>query len=165
MRAPYVICLLLLSPGAAWPQADPQAVPLVSGYVTRAASGSDFDVDGIRILCGPSTAITMQPEEVGYDGCLQTTPIVGQPMDVYGSDKKKLHAVEANVIEVKRVHHDNISGFAVIDAGPISSNPIAGAVKIRADGYRMLMTPRTRSKYEAPLRGAEDVMTNVWIEV
>lgn len=34
--------------------------PMVQGYVTRVASASDFDVNGMRIYCGPDTQTIQQ---------------------------------------------------------------------------------------------------------
>jgi hypothetical protein len=90
--------------------------------------------------------------------------MLGQSVDVYGSRKKKENAIAADWIDLKPVRHHDVSGSALIDARPVTSQQVSGAIEIRADGYRMLFTPHTRAKFEGPLRGPQDIMTNVWVK-
>lgn len=162
MRALFVFCPFLLC-CSAWAQSYQPVTPILSGYITRVASASDFDVDGTHVLCGPNTSIKAPSGDVYYAGCFETPPRLGQPVDVYGHRKKKLHAVAADRIDVKRVRHDDISGYAVIDA-VAGGTSAAGELWFRADGYRMVLTPQTAATFSAPLTGIRDVMTNVWVE-
>jgi hypothetical protein len=50
MRALASLILLCLTTTAFTQDRSPD--PILTGYVTRAASSSDFDVNGIHILCG-----------------------------------------------------------------------------------------------------------------
>ncbi len=159
MRGLVGLSLLLFS-CLVWSQTYPRPSPTISGHVTRVASACDFDINGIRILCDPKT---LWPDAGIIDqGCPPTPLVLGQSMDVYG--KKKNNMIAAERVDVKPVHHGDVSGFAVIDAGPLPNPPISGALEIRADGYRMLLTSRSRLKFDAPLRGTQDAMTNVWIK-
>ncbi len=157
MRALTALCVLcLLLPPAAWSLYDPD----LSGYVTRVASPTDFYVRDVHVLCGPGTRVN----DASSSGCTAKAPVVGQTADVWGRWNKKLGAIEARRIEFQAIHRDDVAGYAVIDATPGPSEVVAGAVEIRADGYRMLLTPQTTVAFTAPLRGLGDVMSNLWVE-
>ena len=159
MRALAVFFLLCFSVSVFSQQSQS---PILSGYVTRAASGSDFDVNGIRVLCGAETRIESPAGDSYYGGCFEKTPIIGLGVDVYGQRKKKLNAVAAERIDVKRIAHEEIAGMAVIDGVLEAQAP--GAVRVRADGYPILITAQTAVTIEAPLQSLSDVMPNVWME-
>jgi hypothetical protein len=161
MRATHALFLLCLA-ATAFPQDEP-TTPVLSGYVTRAASGSDFDVNGIRILCGPDTHTELPAGDAYTPGCPQNPPFLGQMVDVYGHSKKKLNAIVADRLDVKPLPHAEISGYAVIDAVTEATN-LSGAIQIRADGYPILISPSTAVAFDPPLRSIADVMTNVWVE-
>ena len=162
MRALTALLLLCLTAAAYSQEAQP--APILSAHVTRAASGSDFDVDGAHILCGPATQVEHPNENTYGLGCPDHPLSLGQSVNVYGHWKKKLNAIAADRLDVKPLPHDDISGFAVIDAvAPIdSSSP--GSVQIRADGYPILITAHTAMTFSPPLQSRADIMTNVWVE-
>lgn len=162
MRALFAFCPFLLC-CSAWAQSYQPVTPILSGYITRVASASDFDVNGTHVLCGPDTSVEGPSGGSYYAGCFETPPRLGQPVDVYGHTKKKLHAVAADRIDVKRIHHDDISGYAVIDATAGAASA-TGELEFRADGYRLVLMPQTAAAFSAPLTGIRDVMTNVWVE-
>jgi hypothetical protein len=91
-------------------------------------------------------------------------PVIGQPLDVYGRWKKDHESAIADGIDIKRIRHEDVSGFAVIDATPGANSAVPGATEIRVDGYRMLITAQTRAIFKPPLRGIQDAMTNVWVQ-
>jgi hypothetical protein len=167
MRALTALCLLLFC-FPARSQSPEQPDPLIAGYVTRVASGSDFDVNGIRILCGPRTTIVMETGVPGtsltWSGCLHTPPVLGQQAQVFGRWRKKHETAAADRINLRRIERDNVSGFAVIDATAGTNTGASGPTEIRADGYRMLITTDTHETFEPPLHGPRDVGTNVWVE-
>jgi len=156
MRAIVAVCLVF-SCGSAWSQTSK---PTLSGYITRVASRTDFDINGVRVLCGSGTSVI----GVSVAGCPAKAPVVGQAADVWGHRKKTPQAIAADNIDIKPVERDDISGYAVIDAVAGPSGFVPGAVEVRADGYRMLLTPQTEVTFEVPLRGTQDVMPNVWVE-
>ena len=137
--------------------------PVLSGYATRVVSGTDFDVNGFRVQCGAETQ-NGSPATGAVLGCPQKAPAVGQRVDVYGRLNRKQQTVSAQLIDIKPISREGISGFAVIDAvsGVDASAP--GTREIRADGYRMRITPKTAVTFVAPLRSMADAMTNVWVE-
>jgi hypothetical protein len=145
-------------------------VPEIDGYVTRVASSSDFDVNGLRVLCGKDTQTKMglpkSKEFLSNQGCPQDTPLLGQPMQIYGSLKKKEHAVEATLIEAQPVISGEISGSAVIDAMSAldSSEPQSASLMVRADGYRIHIDSKTEISWSAPLNSIAAVTAGNWIE-
>lgn len=162
MRALVSLALLCLAVPA-FSQQDGQPTPALTGYVTRVASGSDFDVNGIHVLCGPDTRSELPAGDAYIAGCPQNPPVLGQMVDIYGHRKKKLNAIVADRLDIKPLAHGDISGFAVIDAVAATS-AVSGAIQIRADGYPILITPNTAVAFDAPLHSIADVMTNVWVE-
>jgi len=72
---------------------------------------------------------------------------LGEPTKIFGSLKKKDHAVEANRIEAQPVIRGEITGSAVVDALPSldSGGAQPGSLLVRADGYRILSMARLRS--------------------
>jgi len=158
MRAPGPWLLFFVA-GAAFLQAQ-QTPPLLTGYVTRSASGSDFDVNAERILCGPDTRYGLSNGDSYSAGCPERAPVPGQMVDVYGHRKKRV--IVADRLEFRPLSHGDISGFAVIDA--VLSAKAGGDIEIRADGYPMVITPKTEVQFVPPISGPADIMTNVWVE-
>jgi hypothetical protein len=162
-----LLCGLMGVPGAVSQQ---QESPVIDGYVTRVASNSDFDADGYRILCGPNTQTTIgQPqskEVLSYQGCPPDTPYLGEPMKIYGSMKKKEHAVEAERIEAQPVVRGEITGSAVIDAlrSLDSASTLLGSLLVRADGYRILISVKTAMTWNPPLNSIAGIAVGDWIE-
>lgn len=93
----------------------------------------------------------------------QDPPSLGQLVNVYGHRKKKFNAIAADRLDIKPLPHDNVSGFAVIDAIIGTSPSAPGTLEIRADGYPILISPKTAVTFNAPLNSLADVMTNVWV--
>jgi hypothetical protein len=163
MRGPGFLIVLCLST-AAYCQSSQYPTPVITGYVTRAVSGSDFDVNAIRVICGPDTRFGSSAGAFYESGCPEVAPAFGQKIDVYGHVNKKKGTVAAERLEIKPIARDDISGFAVIDAVVGTGAGAAGTAQVRADGYRILVTAGTEVSFEAPLGSMADVMTNVWIE-
>ena len=163
--------LLLLCGSAGVPGAvcQQQESPAIVGYVTRVSSNSDFDVNGYRVLCGPETQSILHtsPNETSNNaGCPQNTPYLGEPVNIYGSLKKKQLAVQATRIEAQPVLPGETTGSAVIDALPAheSAGAQPGSQTVRADGYRILITSKTTVEWTAPLNALADAKAGDWIE-
>ena len=145
-------------------------VPEIDGYVTRVKSSSDFDVNGFRVLCGKDTQTKIgQPQSKAFlsnQGCPQDTPLLGQPMQIYGTVKKKEQAVEATLIEAQPIIAGEISGSAVIDAMSAldSSGAHSDTLMVRADGYPIHIDSRTEISWSAPLNSLNGVKAGDWIE-
>lgn len=140
--------------------AEPADVPAaVNGYVTRVASPTDFDVNGVRVVCVDKTHFAEQ-RSVGLANLSGPgTLYVGEPARVYGSLNKKAHTVAAQTVVTEPAEVRPVSGRAIIDRVLSSQSEM----EVRADGYPILITAKTASSFAAPLKSMADVGTNVWI--
>jgi hypothetical protein len=61
--------------------AQNQELPSVEGYVTRVGSNSDFDVDGMHVMCGAQTQSvrhSISGKTVSNSGCPNEIPYLGR---------------------------------------------------------------------------------------
>ncbi|HEX4022321.1 MAG TPA: M48 family metalloprotease [Acidobacteriaceae bacterium] len=139
--------------------------PTLDGYVTRATSLTDFDVNGVHILCGKKAQIFS-----GFGN--ETSPAeadkklyIGESITVYGSLRNKSHTMCATKIITHQAQVQEISGFGIIDRVFSHSSDLAasGTLLIRADGYPMQINAKTASAFEPPLKSLSDVRTNLWV--
>jgi hypothetical protein len=149
--------------------AQVQEPPVIDGYVTRVASNSDFDVNGYRVLCDSETlslSYSSSGETLSTSGCPVDVPYLGEPVNIYGSLKKKKLTVRADKIEVRPAPTGVVHGSAVIDAlpsgGSESSSP--GSLLVRADGRRILIGGESALTLIPPLHALADARPGDWIE-
>jgi len=166
ITALVLLCGLTGIPGAV---SQPTPAPDLDGYVTRVASSSDFDVNGIHVFCGSRTQVfvySRHSEALGDFGCPRDMPFVGEKMRVSGEVKKKQSAVEAARIDLLPSLSGPLQGSAVIDAVPSGGTYSAppGELLVRADGYRILLGSDTRLSWIPPLHALADVKPGDWIE-
>jgi|HubBroStandDraft_5_1064220.scaffolds.fasta_scaffold21342_3 hypothetical protein len=141
--------------------------PFIEGYVTRVTSNSDFDVNGLRVLCGVETQ-TVQHLASGHDlntpGCPADAPYLGEPFIVYGA--KKRSSLRAEKIEPRPLSLGSVQGSAVIDAVPsgVPGGASSAEFLVRADGYRILLGGNIHVGWIPPLRAFADVKPGDWIE-
>jgi hypothetical protein len=151
-------------PGAVSQQQDSS---FIEGYVTRVTAGSDFDVNGFRVLCGVETQ-NVQHLAPGHDlntsGCPAYVPYLGEPFIVYGT--KKRSSLRAEKIEPRPLSLGSVQGSAVIDAVPSSGRGGASPAEflVRADGYQILLGGNIHVSWIPPLRAYADVRPGDWIE-
>lgn len=138
---------ILLAPSHNVVAQNLQDPPALDGYVTRAGTPGNFDVNGTRITCNPSSA---EP------GCQQYA--YGQHLVIYGKRDKKSHTIAADRIEAaKEAAATHITGFALIDG-------ILSPTLIRADGYAMQLTAATKQAWNPPLAATGKPAVDQWIE-
>jgi hypothetical protein len=171
---PSIISLVFLSASFSAGAQD-RRYPDLDGYITRVASASDFDVNGVRIFCNEKT-LSEEPvantepraakEIAGTQGCPSPMPYIGEPMTIYGAMKKKEHTLMATLIVASPIRPGEISGSAVIDAlpGGNSFGTHSDELLVRADGYAIRINAQTAMKWSGGLRGAVDVKAGDWIE-
>ena len=142
--------------------------PTLQGYVTRVASVSDFDVNGLNILCGQHTH-SRRPDEPRLGFFVMgpsSSPYLGQRVTIYGDKDKKLHAVKATEIVLEAPSYRVISGSAVVDALPMQemNGPQIETLLVRADGYLIRITGKTEIAWTERLHSLTDVKPGVWID-
>lgn len=141
----------------------------ISGYVSRVASGSDFDVNGIRIRCGNQTysEVVKARGALGTAACPQSTLYVGQKATVMGTFDKHDRALVVRKIDLTREPGSSgkVSGSAVISAisHSHSGSPAAGNLLVRADGYWILIPEKAFIIWDPPLHSVNDVKAGDWI--
>jgi hypothetical protein len=145
--------------------------PVLAGYVTRVVSASDFDVNGIRILCREKAGEAPDPlrnRSLQTVECPNETPRAGESFAVHYTvrDNSK-HAIYATRFEKQPTSSfGEISGSAVIDAAPMEEE--AGTqppgLTVRADGFRIRIEAKTSIEWSAPLKALADVKAGDWIK-
>jgi hypothetical protein len=168
---PHTFLLLcgLLAGSTAVPYA--QEVPVLTGYVTRAASASDFDVNSFRILCiGKAGDDSMPPHDVtvAVAKCPGEAPHLGDIFAIsYTVRDTGINAIYATRIDKQHTpSFGGASGSAVIDAMPAES-AVGGKptdFTVRADGYRIRITAKTKTDWSPPLQSLADVKAGDWIK-
>jgi len=138
------------------------------GYVTRAVSGSDFDVNGHRILCDRKTHTTVESDrgaKVSVAGCPSELPFIGEFLIIIGPVYNGSNLIHASRIESSRSPRHDIAGFAVIDAAATrdATEAQASDLIIRADGYRIRITGTTKIEWNPPLQSFDDLKAGSWV--
>lgn len=164
-RALLRACLPLLAVIAAAGQSSTDDQPLLVGFVTRAASPSDFDVQGVRIRCGDNTHTGWSSGDTYTAGCPSATPDIGEQIEVYGAKARDRFSITATKLVLHSPELEEVSSAAVIDATP-DWNPRgapSGSVLLRADGYQILIRPETRVRFTGPVQSLQQINANTWI--
>jgi hypothetical protein len=127
-------------------------------------------VNGVRILCDEKTQVLRQitaVDNISIQGCSQVPIYVGEVAIVHGSKDKNKQSIQANWIEFPLPQFaGDVSGSAVIDALPARSTLAAqqGDLLLRADGYSIQVTSKTKTAWTAPLQSLVDVKAGDWID-
>lgn len=158
-----LFCLAFLLPASSIPAQDALDRPTVSGYVTHVSSPTQFEVNGSHIVCDGSTMFGT--EEHGIKNSTTTPPrlYIGEAIKVYGTSHRKTHTVSATDVVLPVAAPGQLSGQAIISLVPSPVKPQPGTLLVRADGYRILITPKTTTKFEAPLSSLSGITANIWI--
>ena len=140
-----------------------EALPSVTGNITRSVSLSDFDVNGYHVISNPKTELhqgsfhldTIRLSASGGD------VFFGEQVALYGKINRKKHQIEATKIVFLQPAPYKLSGVAVID---LIFKPAAGnELLIRADGYVMKISSTSKVSYTTPLASLSDIKANHWI--
>lgn len=165
-RAPALTFLILLAVSAGIAQ-EIQEHPAVEGFVTRAASPSDFDVNTIRIVCDEKTSSGWSNSDTSFSGCPKKTPRLGEYVTIFGRLHKDRNTLEASrIVESLLKVGGEVKGRAVVDAPPIRNAPgyPAGTMMVRADGYWIVLPFSANITLWGSIKSVEEVNTNTWIE-
>ena len=146
-----------------------QDEPVLTGYVTRANSGSDFDVNGIHIVCSGVRRGALESAhgiKVSALGCPGDAPFIGEALIVDGARDEKANTFYATRIENQSQQLGKISGSAVIVAVPAQKSKAAqsSGFVIRADGYRIRITGKTKMEWNPPLPSLVEMCAGDWIK-
>jgi hypothetical protein len=144
--------------------ANAQEITDSVGYVTRSVSVSDFDVNGLHIICYEGTNVrdstTPNPQ---YKGCPNGPLFLGQSMRIKGALFKKEHRIEAWDIDFSKIAGEEIKGSAIIDSPPNRTNLAAGGLVVRADGYQIRIDAKTTIVWKSAQGSLAEVAAGDWI--
>lgn len=144
-----------------------QDVPTLTGYVTHVVSPTNFDVNGIHVLCNSSTMFGTESNGIISSSKTPASLYLGEAIKIFGVEHQKKHSITAaNVVTPLPQPNQQFDGTAIIDLIPRTNSPLKtnpGELLVRADGYRILITPKTHTKFEAPLTSLSSITTNIWI--
>lgn len=149
-----------------------QDAPTITGFVTRAVSASDFDVNGLRVLCNMKTRDVAKSVPKSAKGAKDATvacpgdpPYVGEGITVQYNGVINDSILYATRIERRHPPRlGEVSGSAVIDAPPESTGAQAYGLTVRADGYQIRITSETKIEWTPPLKALADVKAGEWIK-
>lgn len=157
-----VLSAISLSPAIAQSGSEPDA-PILEGYVTRAVSLSDLDVNGFHIQSQQKTVFGTTTHSDNQSIVItRSEPWLGESVSVFGKMDKRNHRIAATqiIFHLPDAHH--LSGIAVIDR--VFANGKPGEMLVRADGYRILINSSTKVNFQQPLTSLSDIKPNVWLK-
>jgi len=164
-RIPLFLLLVILSSSTLHSQQQEDQIPTVEGYVTRVVSLSDFDVNGLHVV--PSKKTTFRSENnLHQTEVVTAAPYFGQAVTVSGDVKKKTHQLLAKDVLFHTLDIAPRSGIALVDRVLTPATPGNNPLRllVRADGYVILINPKTKISFQSPLISPSDVTTNVWLQ-
>jgi hypothetical protein len=136
--------------------------PVVEGYVTRYASPSDFDVNGIHIVLAPNVTLSTEIDSDKFVLNNNAKPYLGEATKVFGKRDNKTHTVVATRVILRPALSETVSGFGIIHqvqpAGPQTADVI-----VHADGYTVLIPAKLTAARTAPLDADAPISSNLWI--
>lgn len=136
--------------------------PILSGYVTRGVSLSDFDVDGWTVS---SDAKTTFSQSMGAPASMNRITggkvYLGEHVSLFGKKNFKRHRVEAHEVIFLRPSDDTLSGLAVVDH--IFPADGSSVLLLRADGYVMKLEKTTVIDSSSLIKTPADVKVGDWI--
>jgi hypothetical protein len=137
-----------------------QPLPL-EGFVTRAVSFADFDINGLHVLFNRKTRV--RSGNVFFsDLATSGSPYLGQSVSVVGKQERGKRQIKAEeIVFFSPAPERKLGGFAVIDH--VISQPTSKEILLRADGYPILVNASTQISFKAPLTSLSQVTTNIWI--
>jgi hypothetical protein len=160
-RRPLVAVLLALSLVA-----KAQDSYKVSGYVTALQSPGVFDVEGVHIRLTPTTEFRSRTGTLSAARASKPAAYyLGEPLDAVGYFDRTRNTLTAARIVLIPVAPATVRGVAIIDLiPPAPAAQPATDRTLRADGFLLHITAKTKLKFADPLKSISDIATNQWID-
>jgi hypothetical protein len=152
---------LFLNQAQAQTSSSPEE-PILTGYITRAISLSDFDVNGIHVTANPDTQLRYGSTALRQAIDWSHPIYLGETVVIYGKFGKNRHEVVAKEILLRTPESRQLNGMAIIDRIFPSMKP--ALLLVRADGYLIQITSATKTYFTGPLVSLADVTTNTWVQ-
>jgi hypothetical protein len=161
---PFLPLLLLGTSAACFAQLLPNYPPTEIGYVTRASSPTDFDVNGYHVVFNSKSELFNKDAKGDIHDQQLLNPFLGDRASVWGKRQKKSHAISVRQIVLNLPETHTVSGFALAQQiTPYSSATVSGAVLIQADGYPILVSRKTVTTFAPQLTSLADIHANMWV--
>lgn len=139
----------------------------LSGYVTAVQPSGTFDIDGVHVRLTPATEFRTRASasSATVPASAPAAFYIGQTLDAKGKLDHSTHTLTAARIVLVSATPATIDGTAIIDLIPPApaTQPASDHI-VRADGYLLHITPKTKLKFTPPLTSLSDLSTNQWID-
>jgi hypothetical protein len=142
---------------------DTTPVPKIDGCVTRAASATDFDANGFRVLATTKTKFSVGDIQQSQTIQGVPDPYLGAHILIFGKLYQRKQTIRARRVVFVPPPLE-VRGSAVIEALPAPRSGVADGRLVRADGYLILVTPHTKMTFVPPLSSVADLSPNRWID-
>ena len=143
----------------------------VSGYVTAVQPSGAFDLEGVHIHVTPTTEFRTRTGGAASKAPASgpATFYVGETLDATGRLDRTSHTLAAAQIVLVPPSPASVSGIAIIDLIPPASASASAAQPttdrlVRADGFLLHITAKTKLNFADPLKSISDIATNQWID-
>ena len=136
--------------------------PDITGYITRVASPSDFDVNGLNVVITPKTEILQSKgTNVFASRTKGGKAYIGERAAIFGIIDNKRHLVQAKEIFFLLENSATLSGIALVDH--LLPSTAQNETLLLADGYRIRVNAATKTAFAPPLTGPGDIQPGSWI--
>ncbi len=133
------------------------------GYVTAVLPAGAFDIEGVHIRITPTTQWRIHTGSSTTSTSAPTAFYLGETLDATGYLDHATHTLTATRIDLVPTSTATVSGTAIIDLIPPATQATSDKV-VRADGFLLRITEKTRLTFTAPLTSIADIATNQWID-
>ncbi len=164
------LCLLAAGLCSAWSgiaaaqEASSSPTPTVEGAISAIASAADFYVDGKHVVTNAQTTFWKHIVQNGDDAMVTDPGIaknlaIGDNVQVFGNNDRHTHSIIASEVRLQPSTNDHPAGYAVVQKVVATSPQLI----LEADGYNIVITPKTILHNKAPLTAQTVPVVNMWI--
>lgn len=136
----------------------------VSGYVTSVQTSGAFDIEGVHIRITPATEYRTRLGTSTTTTSTSERPTSfypGESLDADGQLDQATHTLTATQIVLVAPSPASVDGTAIIDFIPPLPAALPASDRIvRADGFLLHITAKTKLNFTAPLTSIADIATN-----
>ena len=136
------------------------------GCITAIQHSGAFDIEGIHILFTPTTKFRTRTSSFSTAPASRpATYYLGESIEAVGVLDNFSHTLTASRITLVPAKPASVRGIAIIDLIPsVAATQPASARTIRADGFLLHITAKTKLNFAAPLTSIADIATNQWVD-
>ena len=155
----FCLCSCVLSRA----QQSPNDAPIASGVIT-AASSSGVDLQGFHLRFTPQSLFSTGRRNSGHEVLTNGMPqtFLGEHARAFGKLDHRSNTVTVERLYLTPAAPSQVSGLAVVDLVP---PPVANSETriVRADGYLLVIGPKSDLMFQPPLTPSTPLHANLWI--